>query len=706
MKYYKYVLSLSALAILAAAFFSCSKNEAIETVIERAKNASEKGKAAIEYPWNNSTFPPEIIPPTVLWKDSTEGVNRWAAFIEVEGKIIARSGELKKRKWKIDSADWERAKAATLEKTGIIKVAGYRLTRGEEDSPKILSVAEASFKTSKDSVGAPIFYRTVTLPFGYAVDHLSTISWRLGDISKNQAPKIVLSNLPVCGNCHSFSSDGKYMGMDVDYGNDKGSYFIGAIKKKIDMDLESIITWSDYKREDGEQTFGLLSRMSPDGRYVLSTVKDRSIFVRKNDLYYSQLFFPIKGILAFYDRKTKKFASLPGADDPKYCQSNPVWSPDGKYVLFARAPYYRKPVIEKMKEAVIPTEYAREFIEGKTDYKYDIYRIPFDGGKGGKAEPLPGASNNGKSNYFPKYSPDGKWIVFTQAENFMLLQPDAKLYIMPAEGGKPRLMNCNFPNSMNSWHTWSPNGKWLAFSSKARGPYTQLYLTHIDENGNDSPPIFLEKLSVKNYAVNIPEFVNIKYDDMDVINEAFMNADIYSFYRGKEKLNKGDLPGALEDVNKSIKVDPNDPVAYNMRALIEIDMGNYDAAMRDFSKVIELMPERFDSWANRGALKFKLGDFKGAIKDFDKSLALNPRNSRSLYSRAAAKYNSGDYAGAVKDYGLAIKYSSKNGRAYYERAIALMALDRFKEAKKDLEKALSLGVKEARKYLDKLKDLN
>ena len=46
--------------------------------------------------------------------------------------------------------------------------------------------------------------------------------------------------------------------------------------------------------------------MSPDGKYVVSTVKDRSVFVPEPDLAFSQLFFPIKGILAVYDRQTRE----------------------------------------------------------------------------------------------------------------------------------------------------------------------------------------------------------------------------------------------------------------------------------------------------------------------------------------------------------------------------------------------------------------
>ncbi|MBI5281468.1 MAG: PD40 domain-containing protein [Candidatus Solibacter usitatus] len=42
---------------------------------------------------------------------------------------------------------------------------------------------------------------------------------------------------------------------------------------------------------------------------------------------------------------------------------------------------------------------------------------------------------------------------------------------------------------MNSWHSFSPNGRWVVFSSKSRSPYTQMFLTHIDKEGNDSPAV-------------------------------------------------------------------------------------------------------------------------------------------------------------------------------------------------------------------------
>ena len=126
------------------------------------------------------------------------------------------------------------------------------------------------------------------------------------------------------------------------------------------------------------------------------------MFSPVDDLYYSQRFFPITGILVVYDRKTQQFFSLPGADDRQYVQSNPVWSPDGKTILFARAEAYKLPNLKDPSSALLTREEVSEFFEGNKKFRFDIYSIPFNNGKGGTPAPLPGASGNGKSNYFAR----------------------------------------------------------------------------------------------------------------------------------------------------------------------------------------------------------------------------------------------------------------------------------------------------------------
>ncbi|MBN2000976.1 PD40 domain-containing protein, partial [candidate division KSB1 bacterium] len=339
-----------------------------------------------------------------------------------------------------------------------------------------------------------------------------------GNISSYDSTQVVMNNMPTCANCHSFSADGNKVGMDIDFRADKGGYMIAEFTENTVVTQETILSWTDFNRNRRIPTLGLLSRISPDGNFILSSVHDRSVFIDQNDPYFSQLFFPVRGILAFYDVKKQKFFNLPGADDPEFVQSNGVWSPDGQTIIFARAHApelntpikYIGPTLSSMETALVLG--TRRFMDINADLKpflFDLYKIPFNDGKGGSAELLQGASNNGKSNFFAKYSPDGKWIVFTQAPSYMLNQRGSELYIMPANDGPPRRMNCN-TSRMNSWHSWSPNSKWLVFSSKELGPYTQLFLTHIDEKGYSTPPVWLRNFTSNDRAVNIPEFVNIK----------------------------------------------------------------------------------------------------------------------------------------------------------------------------------------------------
>ncbi len=480
------------------------------------------GQLEITYPLDETLFPPDIVAPTFTWEDETDGIEQWQVLVDFgrEQEILRFSTA--EPSWRPSEEDWADLKQLSTANDARVAVVGID---AEGDTT---SSASIRIRTSTDPVGDSIYYREVPLPFISAVQDPSRIRWRFGSVDSQEQPPIVLENLPVCGNCHSFSGDGGVLGMDVDYGNDKGGYAILPVSKDMVLNDEKIITWSDYKKDDGEATFGLLSQVSPDGRYVISTVKDRAVFVATPGIEFSQLFFPIKGILVVYDTVTGSYTALPGADDPEYVQSNPTWSPDGKWVVFARTKAYQKESIANINSILLNENDVPEFIEDKEPFKFDLYRVPFNEGRGGKAEPIAGASHNGMSNFFAKFSPDGKWIVFTQAENYMLLMPDSELYIIPAEGGEARRLRAN-TSRMNSWHSFSSNGKWLVFSSKANTPYTQLFLTHIDEEGNSTPPVVLDRFTGEYGAANIPEFVPLPADAIAKIQEKFLDA--YSFLR-------------------------------------------------------------------------------------------------------------------------------------------------------------------------------
>jgi tetratricopeptide (TPR) repeat protein len=606
----------------------------------------------ITYPANATIFPPEFQSPTFEWYNVTANSSAWYVyFTTVSGELIITK-KIENNSWKPDSLDWKKLKTK-------VKNEPFYFTVIAKSNAEQLPCGRVQLKFSKDSVGADIFFRAVTLPFGFAVKNVHTIEWYLGSV-KGGHPRKMLDKMTVCANCHTFSGDGSLLAMDVDYGNDKGSYTIAPTKDTCKITPDKIITWSDYKRDEGEPTFGLLSQISPDGRYVLSTVKDLSVFVAiDNNLAYSQLFFPIKGILGIYDRKTKTFSDLPGANDKKLVQSNANWSPDGKKVVFARTTAYTSQRVKNAGRALLSIDDVIEFKKGK-QFKYDLYTVDFNNGHGGIAQPLKGGSGNGKSNYFARYSPDGKWIVFCQASNYMLLRPDSRLYIMPSSGGVPRLMNCNL-DSMNSWHSWSPNSKWIVFSSKHRGIYTQLYLTHIDENGNDSPPVLLENLLFNTRAANIPEFFPGKADNFKKIQDAFsQTAPSYAAIASDNITNKY-YKRAWDNLQKALQIDSNYIDAYYSRILLNAQLFQINSKIdrSDKNKMLELTKEKMGKNKNdvhlhilHATLISSLGDNKAAIEE-----------AKSLLQIAPDKYPVYEFIVSVlrkmKDYQATLPYYEK-----------------------------------------------
>jgi hypothetical protein len=420
-------------------------------------------------------------------------------------------------RWTPDRAAWEEIKSASLESPAGLEVRGLR---SREDPAPGRLIGRARFSTSKDPVGAPIFFRAVPTPFPDVVDYVK-VKWKLGWLSSYDPPVTVMRNQQICFNCHAASYDGKAFGLEFNPRDDQGDrtayMFFRDPGRTVRLRWRDYFDWNSYlpqTQRGGE--YATFSTISPDGRFVVAgglSLLNVTIVPCRDLVSYSNT---TKSILLSYSASERKIRPLPGADDPGRIHVPGSWSPDGRYVYFFGAPV--SPQIDKLNREPLDEKALEEYRQMEAHaldrifpVKYDVFRIPFADGRGGTAIPVPGASRNGRSNTLPRVSPDGRWLVFTQSANgFMTLRRDADLYIVPSEGGKARRLRANSP-ACESWHTWSPNSRWLAFVSKRNGPRTDLYLTHIDEKGHDSPPILLSHLRDEDgLAANLPEFFNIQ----------------------------------------------------------------------------------------------------------------------------------------------------------------------------------------------------
>jgi tetratricopeptide (TPR) repeat protein len=292
------------------------------------------------------------------------------------------------------------------------------------------------------------------------------------------------------------------------------------------------------------------------------------------------------------------------------------------------------------------------------------------------------------SNSFPKVSPDGKWIVYVQATNGLLMRPDGKLYMVPFEGGKPRLMNCNTP-LMNSWHSFSPNGRWMVFSSKSRSPYTQMFLTHIDESGHDSPPILIENATAANRAVNIPEFVNIGMDDW-----LKLEAPATDFYRQSDEafdlLTKGQHDKALAEFRKLVEIEPDDTAALNNLGSALSETGQFDQAVAQFRKVLSIDPDNYKAYSNLGVALGRIGKFEEAAAQFEQALSISPDDARTHSAFGAVLFNSGRADAAMPHLEKALDLNPGDTDARNNLGGILARSGRFDEAIPHFRKALEI----------------
>jgi tetratricopeptide (TPR) repeat protein len=629
---------------------------------------------SIDYPEDGSIFPPGMTPPTFIWRDAA--ADSWQieiAFADnsaplhlqpkaermhlgaIDPECVSSTNEPPKLTpqqaaswtWTPDATTWHTIQSHSKESPAMVTFTGSTQSRGE------VSRSHISLTTSADPVGAPIFYRDVPLmpsagangtvqPLSPTAIHL--IRWRLRDIRQPES-RTVLTDMPTCANCHSFSGDGKSMGIDVDGpANDKGLYAVVPVSRHMSIQSKDIVQWNT-DGQAGKVRVGFMSQVSPNGRYVVSTFAGSALDISNTyyvtnfkDYRFLQVFYPTRGILEWYDRAAGKRLPLPGADDPRYVQTDGVWSPDGKYIVFARAeakdPY--PPGGPKAMHANDPNE---------TQIQYDLYRVPFNDGKGGTPKRVAGASQNGMSNNFPKVSPDGRWIVFVQCRNGQLMRPDSKLYIVPFEGGEARPLRSN-TSLMNSWHSFSPNGRWLVFSSKARSPYTQMYLTHLDSDGNSSPAILIENSTASNRAVNLPEFVNVAGDGIEDIQVPAVL--LYKLMDEAMQLeDQGHNDQALAIWKKAAAMDPENAKVQNGLGISLYVHGQTAEGLEHLRHALRINPLSVETHYILGRFLLKQGHANQAVPELETAIQIRPHFASCEEALASAYEDLGKGAEAL-----------------------------------------------------------
>jgi hypothetical protein len=245
----------------------------------------------------------------------------------------------------------------------------------------------------------------------------------------------------------------------------------------------------------------------PSGRFVAFSVNDvRQVFHSAGEEVRDVMDFD--SFIATYRPGQQQVRAVPGLTSKDRLETYPTWSPDGKTLYFCTAP---------------KTWQASSPLEGTYDQiRYDLARISYDvdQDRWGEPQTILTSRQAGRSILLPRVSPDGRRLLLTTCDYgcFPVYRKSSDLVMMDLSGAGPdgpypyRRLDIN-SDASESWHCWSSNGRWIAFSSKRLSHiFTRIYLAYVDEQGKVHEPLLLPQSDPGFYdsclwTFSVPELV-------------------------------------------------------------------------------------------------------------------------------------------------------------------------------------------------------
>lgn len=293
-----------------------------------------------------------------------------------------------------------------------------------------------------------------------------------------------------CMNCHTYqNNDATKMFFHVRFGHG-GTIFVDGDKvEKVQVKSDSTFTAGVYP--SWHPFLNKIAFSINDTRQMFHIQKQQKTEV-----------FDTKSDLIIYDVDTKEVTPL--LMSPYEMETYPAWNPTGDTLYYCS---FR--INHSMADAY-------EYRKNNDSIFYDLKYIPYDIENDKFGEPgfvIDAASLHVSINY-PRVSPDGRYILCTIAPygQFHLWHKEADLFCIDLRNGYriSSLKNANSARS-ESVHSWSSNGRWIAFASRRDdGYYTRTYFCYFDKDGHDHKAFLLPQespefntLRLKSY--NIPE---------------------------------------------------------------------------------------------------------------------------------------------------------------------------------------------------------
>ena len=164
-----------------------------------------------------------------------------------------------------------------------------------------------------------------------------------------------------------------------------------------------------------------------------------------------------------------------------------------------------------------------------------------------------------------------------------------------------------------------------------------LFITTTTVSADQNDPRLNNLFKKLNETENQKEISDLIKDIWDIWYEVDDPKVIEYFEKGIQAMRIRNYPLAVRFFNNLIEEDPNFAEAWNKRATVYFMMGDFDKSMQDIIKTLELEPRHFGALDGMGLIFIHQGLFQEAIDVYDKMLEIFPFSIKTLEKKESIK---------------------------------------------------------------------
>ncbi|MBI4930002.1 MAG: tetratricopeptide repeat protein [Bacteroidetes bacterium] len=189
----------------------------------------------------------------------------------------------------------------------------------------------------------------------------------------------------------------------------------------------------------------------------------------------------------------------------------------------------------------------------------------------------------------------------------------------------------------------------------------------------------------------------------EMFDEKFCWKEAVAAYKdASSKVRLNDYAGALDVIQKTIKLCPDSANYLGIRGRAYLGLGNYDLAMSDFDKAISLNQKKsVDAYYGRGMAYYSKNKFQEAFDDLCMAIKIDEKLSDAYLYRAYTCEGMGKNSSALFDYQQVQRLRPGDALAFMKSGALRNAMNDSKGACNDYRRAAALGNMDAQDYVEK-----